>query len=63
MNELEEGTRLEVDFDKVAAVAATGASVVPAVLQDIDSRDVLFIGYANAEAIDASLRERIAVLW
>ncbi len=63
MNELEEGTRLGLDFGKLAAVAATGAQVVPVVLQDADSGDVLFIGYANEEALQASLRERIAVLW
>jgi phosphoribosyl-AMP cyclohydrolase len=37
--------------------------VVPAVLQDADSGEVLFIGYVNEEALHTSLRERIAVLW
>ena len=32
-------------------------------LQDAESSEVLFIGYANDEAIETSLRERIAVLW
>ena len=63
MNELEEGTRFAVDFGKLASVAATGAQVVPVALQDADSGEVLFIGYANEEALEASLRERIAVLW
>jgi phosphoribosyl-AMP cyclohydrolase len=63
VSELEEGTRLALDFGKLAAVAATGAQVVPVVLQDAASGDVLFIGYANEEALEASLRERIAVLW
>jgi phosphoribosyl-AMP cyclohydrolase len=63
VNELEEGTRLGLDFGKLASVAATGARVVPVVLQDADSGEVLFIGYANEEALQTSLRERIAVLW
>lgn len=63
MNELEEGTRLTLDFDKLGGVAATGARVVPVVLQDARSGDVLFIGYANDEALKATLDERIAVLW
>jgi len=63
VNELEEGTRLGLDFGKLARVAATGARVVPVVLQDADSGEVLFIGYANEEALQTSLRERIAVLW
>jgi phosphoribosyl-AMP cyclohydrolase len=63
VSEHEEGTRLALDFGKLAAVAETGARVLPVVLQDADSGDVLFIGYANEEALAASLRERIAVLW
>jgi phosphoribosyl-AMP cyclohydrolase len=63
VNELEEGTRLGLDFGKLASVAAAGARVVPAVLQDADDSEVLFIGYANEEAVETSLRERIAVLW
>ena len=63
VNELEEGTRLGLDFGKLASVAATRARVVPVVLQDADSGEVLFIGYANEEALRTSLRERIAVLW
>jgi phosphoribosyl-AMP cyclohydrolase len=63
MTELEEGARLTLDFSKLAAVAETGARVLPVVLQDADSGDVLFIGYANEEALQASLQERIAVLW
>lgn len=63
VNELEEGTRLALDYGKLAAVAATGVQVVPVVLQDADSGEVLFIGYANEQALETSLRERTAVLW
>jgi phosphoribosyl-AMP cyclohydrolase len=63
VNKREEDIRLALDFGKLAAVAASGARVVPVVLQDADRGDVLFIGYANEEALAASLRERSAVLW
>jgi phosphoribosyl-AMP cyclohydrolase len=63
VNELEEGTGLNLDFGKLASVAAGGSHVVPAVLQDADSGEVLFIGYVNEEALHTSLRENIAVLW
>jgi phosphoribosyl-AMP cyclohydrolase len=63
MSELEEGAALALDFGKLAAVAQTGARVVPVVVQDADTGDVLLVGYANEEALAASLRERIAVLW
>lgn len=63
MNEREEGVRFALDFDKLAGVATTGARVVPVVLQDADSAEVLFVGYANKEAVETSLRELVAVLW
>jgi len=63
VNELEDGTSLALDWTKLATVAETGQAVVPVVLQDEPSGEVLFIGYANEEALTATLAERIAVLW
>src|SRR5690606_42550 len=63
VNELEEGTALRLDYGKLQKVAATGSQVVPVVLQDADSGEVLFIGYANEEALAATLERGSAVLW
>jgi len=63
VNELEEGLALALDFDKMAKIAATGASVVPVVLQNADNGDVLFIGYANELAVRETFARRSAVLW
>jgi phosphoribosyl-AMP cyclohydrolase len=63
VNELEEGLALQLDWDKLAKVGQTGQHVVPVVLQDADSGDVLFVGYANEEALRATLERRSAVLW
>ena len=63
MNELEEGTRLQLDFDKLQKVGATGSQVLPVVLQHADSGEVLFVGYANELALRETLRSRQAVLW
>ena len=60
---LEEGTDLSLDFDKVAKIGRDGHQVVPVVLQDVDSGDVLFVGYANEQALRATLDEGRAVLW
>ncbi|MCL4120114.1 UNVERIFIED_CONTAM: hypothetical protein GTU68_053787, partial [Idotea baltica] len=38
-------------------------AVVPVVLQHVDNRQVLFLGYANELALQTSLDEGIAVLW
>ena len=63
MNELEEGLALDLDWDKLSKVGRADQRVLPVVLQDADSGDVLFIGYANAEALAATLERRSAVLW
>jgi phosphoribosyl-AMP cyclohydrolase len=60
---LEEGLTTELDFDKVAKIGRAGHQVVPVVLQDVDSGDVLFIGYANEEAYRLTLERRSAVLY
>lgn len=63
VDELEEGTELRLDWDKLGKIGATGAHVVPVVLQEADSGEVLFVGYANDEALAATLERRSAVLW
>lgn len=60
---LEEGTALTLDFDKIIKIGQDGHQVVPVVLQDADSGDVLFIGYANEEAFHATLERKSAVLY
>lgn len=63
MNELEAGTALALNFQKLQKVGKTGQSIVPVVLQNADSGEVLFVGYANEKALGESLRTRTAVLW
>jgi phosphoribosyl-AMP cyclohydrolase len=62
-NELEEGSALTLDWEKLAKLGARGSRVVPVVLQHADSGDVLFLGYANQEALRETLARRQAVLW
>jgi len=61
--DVEETSALLLDFDKLQVVAATGQAVVPVVLQNSETRDVLFVGYANRNALEATLQEQTAVLW
>lgn len=61
--ETEEGLALALDFTKLNGVVSTGQSVVPVVLQHADSGDVLFVGYANEQALRATIDEGRAVLW
>ena len=62
-NELEEGSALRLDWEKLAKLGARGQRVVPVVLQHADSGEVLFVGYANELALRETLARRQAVLW
>ena len=63
MNELEEGTTLQLDYEKLLKIAGGDSHVVPVVLQDADSHEVLFIAYANRLALEETLKTKRAVLW
>ena len=59
----EENTKLSLDFMKIANVYACGKAVVPVVIQDNDTKDVLIMGYANKKALDHSIKTKKATLW
>ena len=62
-NDLEEGTVQQLDFDKIGGVGREGHQVIPVVLQEVDSGEVLFVGYANEEALRMTLEMKSAVLY
>jgi phosphoribosyl-AMP cyclohydrolase len=63
MNELEEGDKLTLDFSRLERLGKQEQQVLPVVLQDADSKAVLYIGYANQQALLETLKNRRAVLW
>jgi phosphoribosyl-AMP cyclohydrolase len=63
MKEIEEGNDLRLDFTKLQKIAKTGLPVLPVVVQDAESRDVLLVAYTNQEAFDHSLKTGIATFW
>lgn len=60
---LEEGCELMLDFRKVQKVATCGDDVVPVAVQDVDSREVLILAYANETALVEARKRGICVLW
>ncbi len=60
---LEDGLELSLEWDKVAKIGRDGHQVIPVVLQDADTLEVLFIGYANETAFKATLDRQSAVLY
>lgn len=61
--DLEESAQLNLDFRKLEAVAATGAGVLPVVVQDAETGEVLTLAYANETALSETLARRVAVFW
>jgi len=61
--DLEEGTTLRLDFDKLPKVGATGARVLPVAVQDADTHEVILVAYANAQALRHSIDTRTATFW
>jgi len=61
--ELEEGTQLTLDFKKLRKIAGGEADVIPAVAQDVETGEVLIVGYANELALQTALKEKMATFW
>jgi len=61
--ELEEGTTIQLDFGKLKKVAQCGEDVLPVVVQDIETGNVLIVGYANQLAFETTLEKGMATFW
>ena len=59
--DLEKGTILSLDFSKLNQIGSAGHPVLPVVVQDSDSGEVLIIAYANEEALRETLKRKEAV--
>ena len=60
---LEEGTALTLDFAKLVKIGTADQQVLPVVLQNADTGEVLFVGYANELALRETFATQRAVLW
>ena len=63
MKELEEGSRLMLDFGKLAKVAKVCPDVIPVAVQNADTHEVILIAYANERALKVALETKTAVFW
>jgi phosphoribosyl-AMP cyclohydrolase len=61
--ELEEGSALRLDFQKLRKIASGSADVIPAVAQDALTGEVLILGYVNELALQTALKEKKATFW
>ncbi|MFA7172476.1 MAG: phosphoribosyl-AMP cyclohydrolase [Kiritimatiellia bacterium] len=61
--ELEEGSRLMLDFEKIAKIAQNCKDVIPVAIQHADTHEVILVAYTNEFAMQRSFKERTLVLW
>ena len=61
--ELEEGKQVLLDFEKLRKVAACEESVVPVVVQNADTKEVLILAYANEKAVQYTIENKVAAFW
>jgi phosphoribosyl-AMP cyclohydrolase len=61
--QLEEGSDLLLDFDKLAKVAESGERLLPVAVQDAETKEVLIVAYANHVALRHTLEHGVAAFW
>ena len=57
---LEEGTTLNLDFKKLKKVVQCNEDIIPAVAQNLQTGEVLIVGYVNQLALDTARKENMA---
>ena len=63
MKELEEGTKLALDFAKIGKIARVCPDVIPVAVQHADTGEVILIAYTNETAFRKAVETRTAVFW
>lgn len=61
--ELEEGLKLELDWDKIEKAAAACKGIIPVAVQHADTKEVILVAYINKLAFEESLKRKMLVLW
>lgn len=61
---LEEGTALNLDFDKITRIAKTTRhGVIPVAVQNADTREVILVAYTNEVAMKHTFATGTLTLW
>jgi phosphoribosyl-AMP cyclohydrolase len=62
-SEIENGLEARLDFQKLKGIANLNLDVLPVVVQDIKTKEVLILAYANQEALAYTLTHNVAAFW
>jgi phosphoribosyl-AMP cyclohydrolase len=60
---LENGSEILIDFDKLKKIAQSDSPVVPVAVQDVDTKEIVILAYANEQALRHTLKEKLATFW
>ena len=63
MKELEEGTELKLDFDKLAKAVTGSPGIIPVAVQHADTKEIILVAYVNEQALRRAVETRSAVFW
>ena len=61
--ELEEGSELALDWQKLEKAVAGTKGIIPVAVQHADTREVILVAYINQQAFEESLKRKMLVLW
>jgi len=62
MSLIEETDELMLDFEKIAKIAPEN-KVIPAAIQNMNTKEVILVAYINEQALKESIKLRKLVLW
>ncbi len=62
-NDLEEGAELQLDFSKMARTVVHSPDVMPVSVQNVDTKEIILVAYTNQQALQHSIRTRMATFW
>jgi len=63
-NQIEEGTKLKLDFTKLRKIQQNiNTDVIPVAVQHAITNEILIIAYVNEEALNHTIKNRVATFW
>lgn len=63
LEELEEGTSLNLDFNKLSKAVKSSPDIIPVAVQNADTLEVILIAYTNEYALKESISTGVATFW
>ena len=63
VNSIEEDIKLTLDFGKLKKAVSAYENIIPVIVQDGKTMDVLLLAYINEQALEQTIRTGIATFW